>query len=377
MRRRPLAVALLLVVLAACTRPPLRVGASGDYPPFAERLSDGTWRGFDVEVARAYAKDRGRTLQIVPFRWPDLAAALARKDFDVAMSGVTVGAERLIAGRFAATVARTRAVLVARPGAAPPRRVAVNRGGHLERVAAATLPGVTLVPVDDNRALFAPLDDGRADAVVADALEAAPRLAVGGLVVARTLSHDRKAYWMRGDDESLERDLDAWLLERERDGTLPALRARFLGPDAGPRLAPATSWVVDLLGRRLLLMPAIGLAKRASGLPIEDKPREQQVIDRAPEAVRALARAEIEAAKAVQTPPPPPGTPDEQLTALRAAIDRLDGTIAGALAAATPIRDPRDAVLAQLHEDAPLPGATDAVLAPLADALVALPPPAR
>jgi hypothetical protein len=208
-------------------------------------------------------------------------------------------------------------------------------------------------------------------------VEARPLLADGEFAVLRTLADDRKAPWMRADDESLERDLDGWLLERERDGTLPALRAQWLGPDTGPSVSPAASWVVDLLGRRLLLMPAVGFSKRAAGLPIEDPEREAKVIERAPEPVRPLARAEIEAAKAVQSAPPPPGTPDEMLPALRAAIDRLDATIAGALVAAAPVQDPADALLAQLRDDADVPGATDAVLVPLVEALRALPPPPR
>lgn len=74
----------------------LRVGSSGDYPPCSARTAGGAWHGFDVEVARAVTRDRGRRLVLVPLRWPDLEAALARGDFDVAMSGVTVRPERLV-----------------------------------------------------------------------------------------------------------------------------------------------------------------------------------------------------------------------------------------------------------------------------------------
>jgi hypothetical protein len=92
-------VVVALVALGACSaRRPLpaadtgaiRVGTSGDYPPFSLRAADGGWSGFDVEVARAYATARGRRLELVPFRWPELGTRLAAGDFDVAMSGVTV-----------------------------------------------------------------------------------------------------------------------------------------------------------------------------------------------------------------------------------------------------------------------------------------------
>src|SRR5262249_24801149 len=61
-------LAWLLVGLAACT-PALRVGSTGDYPPFSEHGAAG-WSGFDVEVARAWSHDLGRRLVLVPVRWP-------------------------------------------------------------------------------------------------------------------------------------------------------------------------------------------------------------------------------------------------------------------------------------------------------------------
>ena len=155
------AAALVLLALAGCA-PALRVGSSGDYPPFSERTADGGWKGLDVDVARAFARDRGRRVRLVPMRWPELEPALARGDFDVAMSGVTVRADRLVTGRFTAAVARAQAVLVAPRGTRSPRRVGVNRGGHLERVARATLPGVELVTVEGNQ-LRGLLDSGAVD----------------------------------------------------------------------------------------------------------------------------------------------------------------------------------------------------------------------
>src|SRR5882724_6528427 len=78
--------------------PPLRVGTSGDYAPFSVRAADGTLSGFDIEVARAYAAERGREIVFVPFRWPELGARFVAGDFDIVMSGVTVRPDRLVAG---------------------------------------------------------------------------------------------------------------------------------------------------------------------------------------------------------------------------------------------------------------------------------------
>ena len=93
--------------IAPSDAPPLRVGTSGDYPPFSVRTATDDWRGFDVEVAHAYAAARGRAVVFVPFRWPELTAQLAAGAFDVAMSGVTVRADRLLVGTMTASVATT------------------------------------------------------------------------------------------------------------------------------------------------------------------------------------------------------------------------------------------------------------------------------
>src|SRR5262249_26742281 len=232
-------LACLLVGLAACT-PPVRVGSTGDYPPFSERVA-GSWRGFDVEVARAWSHDRGRRLELVPVRWPDVDDAIRHHQVDVVMSGVTVRGDRLLEGRCTAAVARDEAVLVARRGVNAPARIAVNRGGHLERLARARLPGAQLELVDDNRRLRGILDSGTVDGIVTDALELraiVPDPAAAGLVVIATLSDDRKAYFLPADAGPLATDLDAWLAAREHAGSLPALRARWLG-DGTPEPRPS------------------------------------------------------------------------------------------------------------------------------------------
>ena len=79
-------VLLILFVLTGCARP-VRVGMSGDYPPFAYRDPGGCLRGYDVAMAGAWAVDQDRILSVVPFRWPALASDLEAGEFDLAMSG--------------------------------------------------------------------------------------------------------------------------------------------------------------------------------------------------------------------------------------------------------------------------------------------------
>src|SRR3989442_7608841 len=119
--RRAAATALLA---AACLHPrpeapPLRVGTSGDYPPFSLARDD-RLEGLDVEVARRFARDSGRRLELVRFRWPELTRDLAAGRFDLAMGRVTLRPERAVAGVFTRPVAAAGAVVLAHPRLQPP-----------------------------------------------------------------------------------------------------------------------------------------------------------------------------------------------------------------------------------------------------------------
>src|SRR5439155_1334536 len=222
------AAALAIAVLAAaCLHPrpegpPLLVGTSGDYPPFS-LARDGTTEGLDVEVARRFARDSGRRLELVRFRWPELTRDLAAGRFDLAMGGVTLRPERAVAGVFTRPVAEAGAVVLAHQRLDPRTswlRLGVNAGGHLERVAARLFPRALLVRTNDNRALAELLTGGAADAILTDEAEA-DALAIPGAVRLGPFTRDRKAYL--GRDPALVAELDAWLRAREADGPLPAL----------------------------------------------------------------------------------------------------------------------------------------------------------
>lgn len=348
-------------------RAPLRVGSSGDYPPFSE-LAGGERRGFDVELARAFARDSGRRLVWVPFRWPELPGSLLADRFDLAMSGVTVRPERSIEGRFSLPVARTGAVLIVRaplgeavaretPGDAltrldvPSLRVAVNAGGHLERVTRARFRAARVRALPDNDAVPASLAAGEVDAVVTDTLEAPHWLArLPGALVVGPFTGDWKAYWLRVEDAALARELDAWLIAREGDGTLAALRARWFGGAGMPATAAPLPALLAACDERLALMPYVAGSKRQSGQSVVDPEREARVmaagegaVARAaaslgrpapdPAAVRRFYRAQIDAAVDLQrrvlaAPPDPSLSRFDLARELRPALIRIGDRMA-------------------------------------------------
>jgi cyclohexadienyl dehydratase len=320
----------------------LRVGTSGDYAPFSTTEEAGAFEtgdrleGFGPAIARAYARDRGLELRFVRFRWPELLHDLAADRFDIAMGGITVRPERSIAGVFTLPVATSGAVVLVRDATAglsakseldgldsPSTRIAVNAGGHLERVARARFPKANLKAIPDNAAVLAALLAGEADAAVTDTMES-PHWRSGHpeLRELGPFTRDRKAYLLAPSQTARAADMNAWLLANEADGTLARLRTRYLRSDSDRRLSEPLRATLASMDERLALMPLVAEYKRQNRLAIAAPEREARVLDAAveaiedaaaarrsqgervravnEEAVRALFRFQIEAAKDIQ-----------------------------------------------------------------------------
>jgi ABC-type amino acid transport substrate-binding protein len=239
-------VAAVLWSCAAAAPPPpvLRVGTSGDYAPFSVE-----GKGFDLDVARALAADLGYRLEIVPFRWPELAQAVRDGAFDVAMGGVTWRPDRAVIGSMSRAVALGGPCLLGPPDAP---RIGVNRGGVLERWARQRFPDRTLVVVEQNLLLPALLERGSVDAIVTDSFEIAS-FRRPGLPESCAPPRDRKVYWVSPRAPAgLAAAIDRWIAQHEL--RIDALRARWFGSTA-PR--DGLDHLADLLARRMALMPAV------------------------------------------------------------------------------------------------------------------------
>ena len=358
----------------------LIVATSGDYPPFSQirKSTADLPEGYGPDLIRAYARDRGLEIQFVPFRWPALLQDLRAERFDVAVGGITIRPERILAGRFSVPVAQSGAIALV-DNASPWReiseldqpavRIAVNRGGHLERVTRERFPRAQIFAVDENGRVLDELITGRVDAVVSDTLEAplwqieAPATRALG-----PFTQDRKAFLLPPDRTDLASDLDTWLMARAEAGDLSQWRTRALGPQhAQPE--PALPWpaLLAALDARLSLMPAVAEAKRRSGAPVEDPEREQRVLAAAIESIQTkppaqkfnpseerrkalllLFRAQIEAAKAVQVatlaqPPSPEfeDAPPDLDQVLRPALIRIGEQISQRVVSLPPDIDPQ------------------------------------
>jgi cyclohexadienyl dehydratase len=403
----PLLLALIAAVAPATAQQvaPLRIGVSGDYPPFSFAPGEESTeiQGFDLAVGRAYATDRQRELEIVRFRWPDLLSDLAADRFDVAMSGITIRPERSVAGVFSVPVVASGAVVLLRENAGftslasldrPSARIAVNQGGHLERVTRAHFPRASVTAIPANRAVREALLSEKADAVISDTLEAPIWLEGSENVVQLgPFTSDLKAYLVHPDRTELVADLNAWLMTRESDGTLENLRRRYLGHGESPPTAEPVSALLAAVGERLDLMPLVAEAKRATGAPVTVPEREARVIEAALAATREAAREaqlppfsergvrsffelQISAAKEIQNAtlagPAGDAPPADLDTALRPALLRIGNRIAFLLQR-LPARIDSGRLEALARQRLRTPGLSEDTRNALVEAILALP----
>lgn len=309
------------------TRGVLRVGTTGDYPPFSYRANAASpFVGLDIVLAGRLARALGVRLELVPTSWPNLMRDFSAGNFDVAMSGVSITAERRNVAHFSVPYLRdgktpiTRCENQARfqtlaqidqPGV----RVVVNPGGTNERFARAHLRRATLIVWPDNTTIFDRIVAGEADLMITDAIETRlqQRLRPELCAVHPESPFDRseKAYLL-SKDAAWKAAVDAWLQPLLEGGEFSRLLDQWLD-HPWPRAAPGAislEPLIRLMSDRLALMPDVARQKWNTRTAIEDIAREQQIIDGLKREAEALGvpatwaerffRAQIEAAKVIQ-----------------------------------------------------------------------------
>ena len=185
--------------------------------------------GFDIEVAQRLASDLGFDVEFRPFDWPDLAASMAADDFDLAMSGVTWRPERATVGWMSRAVAAGGPCVVSAASAPePPPRVAVNRGGILERWTRERFgAGIEITAVDDNLSLPGRLERDEVDAFVTDSFEV-EHFGRDGWRHRCEPPLDRKVFWIAPERaDELGPAVDRWIQRNER--WLEARREEWFG----------------------------------------------------------------------------------------------------------------------------------------------------
>jgi cyclohexadienyl dehydratase len=221
----------------------LRVGTTGDYPPFTY-LDKATekFRGLDIDMADALGKALGVKVEFVQTAWPQLMKDFEADKFDIAMGGITITLDRQKKGLFSTPIMREGKTPIARCADAgkygaladidkPGTRVIVNPGGTNERFARANIKSAEIKVYGDNVTIFDEIAKGDADVMVTDASETRyqQKLHPGVLCAVhpdQPFDFAEKAYWMQRD-EAWKDFVDQWLHIAREDGTFKKISAAW------------------------------------------------------------------------------------------------------------------------------------------------------
>ncbi len=158
----------------------LRVGVESAYPPFSWKESDGSLKGFDIEIAEAICAELKRKCVLIEQDWDGMIPALLAKKFDTIIASMSITEERKKRVDFSDKYYNTPAKFVAKKGSGlkisksglAGKRIGLQRGTTHQCFMEKMYPGVELVLYGAQDEVFQDLAIGRIDAQFSDSIAA-------------------------------------------------------------------------------------------------------------------------------------------------------------------------------------------------------------
>jgi len=158
----------------------LRIGVEGAYKPFSWKESDGTLKGFDIDMAMALCEKMGRACTLVEQDWDGMIPALLAKKYDAIIASMSITDERKKRVDFSIKYYRTPTKFVAKKGSglvATPdglkgKRVGLQRGTIQQCYMEKVFKDTELILYATQEEVYQDLAAGRIDAQISDAVQA-------------------------------------------------------------------------------------------------------------------------------------------------------------------------------------------------------------
>ena len=304
----------------------LRYGGDVAFAPFESLDANGQAEGFQIELMRALGRELGVEVSINLQPWPATVEAFKAGRVDVIAMVET--AERRAYAHFLKGHAAPAFAVYLPVGSTAPRalqdlqgsRIAVLNHEPMRESLSKWLSGISgpFVRTPDALSALQAVQLGFADMALLPRAYADPLIAsgaVGGLVAGLgNLSLQTYSLAVVRDNDALRQRLQGALDRLEANGTLPALRERWLNdePVSAEQQTMArdleqqrqTTWLVALGGSLLLVLAGLGLRQRGRAVSQERARREA--------AERSLRRSEELLDRTFQRNPEPMLVVDHQ-----------------------------------------------------------------
>jgi cyclohexadienyl dehydratase len=223
----------------------IRVGTSGDYPPFSYlNPQTNQYEGMDIALAHKIGEALEAKVTFVRFKWPELNADLMADKFDIAMGGIGRNVARGKIFAYSNSYMTFGTCPLVRKGdegkypdfAAidkPGVKVILNQGGINDRYFTPLLKQTTILRHNKNEEIALKVKDGAADVWITDNVEALYYAQKFPELVAvnpkKTFTVGTKGYMIRQGDQIFLNWLNLWLEQMFLQGEVQKLEQQWLG----------------------------------------------------------------------------------------------------------------------------------------------------
>ncbi len=222
----------------------LKVAIDDTYPPMEYVDDNGDLVGFDIEMAKAMAKEMGVEIEFISTGWDGIFGGLAADQYDCIISSVSMTKDRLGSMDFSTPYLSNGQVIMVTPGDTSiasmedlaGKTVGVQFATTADEAATKALESVEFekVAFDDMTVCLAAMKAGQVDCVVADmavAIGAVQEDPDSYTISSVQLTNEPIAIAVnKGNTELLDK-LNAALKAVQDNGTLSAISEKYLGGD--------------------------------------------------------------------------------------------------------------------------------------------------
>ncbi|AEB07562.1 extracellular solute-binding protein family 3 [Coriobacterium glomerans PW2] len=221
----------------------LTFATSPDFPPF-ENLKDGAYVGFDIEIAKAVAKQMGLEAEFKNLQFDGITTAIAAGgQADAGISGITIEPEREKVVDFSSgyyTDDQAIAVMKGSPITSDNAESELNKQGVVIAVQSGTTgeafvkenyPHATTQSYGNSTDCFAAVQAGQAAAVCTNRSVVQNMLADAypdAQIVAQSATGEQYAIAVSKDNPGLKQGIDRALKALRDDGTIDRLTSEYL-----------------------------------------------------------------------------------------------------------------------------------------------------